>query len=84
MAGDIFIHHGKHFIGPIITRLVMHKIDSPHMVRPIGKHTKFPQLCRNNFPQFSVFGDGLFYASVLISFLSRPRFWGGSGGVIGD
>jgi len=32
----IFIHHGEHFIRPAITQLVMYKIDSPLMVRPIG------------------------------------------------
>ena len=38
LAG-IFIYHGQHFIGPVITQLVMHEIDGPHMVRPIGTHT---------------------------------------------
>ena len=45
--------------------------------------SKSPQLCRSNFPQFSVFGDEPFYASVLLFFLGRPRFLGGGGGVIG-
>ena len=35
----IFIHHGQHFLGPVITQLVMHEIDGPHIVRPIGTHT---------------------------------------------
>jgi hypothetical protein len=38
LAG-VFIHHGQHFLGPVITQLVMYKIDSPKMVRPIGAHT---------------------------------------------
>lgn len=38
LAG-IFIHHGQHFIRTVITQLVMHEIDGPHMVRPIGTHT---------------------------------------------
>ena len=38
LAG-VFIHHGQHFVRPVITQLVMYKIDGPHMVRPIEAHT---------------------------------------------
>ncbi len=36
---SIFIHHSQHFIGTVITQLVMHEIDGLPMIRPIGAHT---------------------------------------------
>ena len=37
LAG-LFIHHGQHLIRPVITQLVICKIDGPHRVGPIGAH----------------------------------------------
>ena len=49
----------------------------------VNAKVKFPKSAKVKFPTFWFFGGEPVQSSVLASFLGRPRFFGGGGGVMG-
>ncbi len=49
----------------------------------VNAKVKFPRSAKVKFPSFWCFGGEPAQSSVRVSFLGRPRFFGGGGGVIG-
>ena len=49
----------------------------------VNAEVKFPRSAKAEFPSFWCFGGEPVQSSVRVSFLGRPRFFGGGGGVMG-
>ncbi len=70
---------------PAARALSMRTLTAPLVLsfRSVNAKVKFPRSAKVKFPSFWCFGGEPAQSSVRVSFLGRPRFFGGGGGVIG-
>ena len=72
-----------HDIGPLQDAHRWPGLAAIGKVESVNAEVKFPKSAEAEFPSFRCFGGEPVQSSVVVSFLGRPRFFGGGGGVIG-